>query len=165
MNRVILSLGSNINDRILHLKEALQQIEEKAGSISQKSSVYETEAIGFISDIPFYNMCIEVETSLSPELLLKKTQEIEIEIGRSKKTTQYYESRKIDIDIIFYASRIIETTTLTIPHRNFHQRKFVLLPLQEINQNLIDPRSLENINDLIALCTDNSYIKITSIIV
>ena len=127
INRAILSLGSNIEDRVTYLKRALQQIEEKIGAISQKSSVYQTEAVGFISDVPFYNMCVEVKTALSPESLLKKTQEIEIGIGRKNKSTKFYESRKIDIDIIFYASRIIQTTALSIPHKHYANRKFVLI--------------------------------------
>ena len=90
MNHAILSLGSNIEDRVLHLKNALHLLNQKVGVILQKSSVYETEAIGFISNIPFYNMCVEIKTFLSPELLLKKTQEIEIEIGRKNKSSELF---------------------------------------------------------------------------
>lgn len=159
MNSVILSLGSNIEDRVVHLKNALCQIEEKVGLISQKSSVYQTEALGFISDIPFYNMCIEVETSLSPESLLKKTQEIEIEIGRKNKTTEFYESRKIDIDIIFYADTVIETKTLSIPHKHYANRKFVLIPLYELNGSITDPTNNLTVREILANCTDNSDVK------
>ena len=165
MNRVILSLGSNIPDRIFHLKRALQQLEEKVGVISQKSSVYETEAIGFTSDIPFYNMCIEVETALSPESLLKKTQEIEFGIGRNKKTTEYYESRKIDIDIILYGTEMIQNKALTIPHMHYTSRKFVLIPLCELNKLIKDPSNNLTACEILQKCTDNSNVELTDIVI
>jgi 2-amino-4-hydroxy-6-hydroxymethyldihydropteridine diphosphokinase len=159
MNHAILSLGSNIEDRVLHLKNALHLLNQKVGVILQKSSVYETEAIGFISDIPFYNMCVEIKTFLSPELLLKKTQEIEIEIGRKNKSSEFYESRKIDIDIIFYGSVIIETDRLSIPHKHYANRKFVLIPLCDLKGEIIDPNSSLSVNETLRNCTDNSNVK------
>ena len=164
INRAILSLGSNIEDRVTYLKRALQQIEAKIGAISQKSSVYQTEAVGFISDVPFYNMCVEVKTTLSPESLLKKTQEIEIGIGRKNKSTKFYESRKIDIDIIFYASRIIQTTALSIPHKHYANRKFVLIPLCELNDSITDPLNTLTVREALVNCSDKSEIKITDIV-
>ena len=161
VNRVILSLGSNIEDRLNYLRLALQKLDVSVGRITSKSSIYESEAIGFESDIPFFNMCIEVETIHSPQLLLLKTQQIEIEIGRKTKTTNKFESRKIDIDVIFYENRIIESETLNIPHQQYQFRKFVLLPLQEISFLKNDPKTGVIIDDLVINCDDNSTIKKT----
>jgi deoxyguanosine kinase len=162
VNRVILSLGSNIEDRLNYLQLALEKIEASAGRILSKSSIYESEAIGFESDIPFFNMCVVVETLDSPEFFLKKTQQIEIEIGRKTKTTSNYESRKIDIDIIFYENQIIESETLNIPHQQYQFRKFVLLPLQEISFLKKDPKTGVKIGALIIKCGDSSAIKKTN---
>ena len=159
VNKVYLSLGSNIEDRMTHLKKALQKINETIGTVIKKSSVYESEALGFISQVPFYNMCIEIETNLPPDSLLKKTQEIEVEIGRTPKKTEHYESRKIDIDIIFYSDSIIETETLSIPHKNYANRKFVLLPLCELNSSIIEPIKGRKIIKILAGCTDYSDVK------
>lgn len=159
VNHVYLSLGSNIENRLDHLKLAIQKIEDSIGSVLKKSSIYESEALGFISEISFYNMCIEIETNLSPEKLLKKTQEIEVEIGRKTKTTDQYTSRKIDIDIILYGNLTIETASLSIPHKKFSERKFVLLPLQEIFSTYLNVNQHIKITDLVNNCTDNSIVN------
>lgn len=163
INKVYLSLGSNIDDRVFHLKEALLKIEDNIGRIHKKSSVYETEPVGFVTQSQFYNICIEVHTHLSPNSLLKETQEIEREIGRKSKTTDHYESRKIDIDIIFYTSFIIHTKNLSIPHKNYTDRKFVLIPLCEIDESIIDPILKNSIREILLNCPDNSVVKRTAL--
>jgi len=165
LNNVTLSLGSNIEDRVFHLKTALQKIEAKVGRILHKSSIYESESLGFTSDIPFYNICIEIETKLSPNLLLYTTQQIEIEIGRKTKTSKLYESRKIDIDIIFYSKEIIENETLSIPHKKFMDRKFVLVPLYELSPLVSEPINGNTMTELLAKCKDKSEVKRTSIVI
>lgn len=159
ISRVILSLGSNIEDRLLHLKSAITKIEKSIGVITKKSSVYESEALGFESEISFYNICIEIETTITPIELLHKTQEIEIEIGRTKKTKDKYESRKIDIDIVFFDDEIINSNQLQIPHISYQERKFVLIPLIEILPEKIDPKSKGLVIKKLEVCNDKSSIK------
>ena len=162
LNSVILSLGSNIEDRLYYLKSAIIEIEENIGIVKNVSSVYESEALGFKSDINFYNICIEIETALSPFLLLEITQEIEKIIGRTKKSKGSYESRKIDIDIIFYQNETINTESLTIPHELYKNRKFVLLPLNEIYKGSYYPENSKEIEELIEKCKDKSIIMKTT---
>lgn len=162
LNPVILSLGSNIEDRLYYLKSAISEIKNKIGEINNISSVYESEALGFESDINFFNICIEVETTLSALSLLKRTQDIERNIGRTKKTNGYYESRKIDIDIIFFGNETINTELLTVPHKLYKKRQFVLLPLNEIYKGSYYPENSRKIDELIKKCEDKSSIKKTT---
>ena len=133
---VFLSLGSNIGDRGLYLYEARTAIRQEIGDIISESSILENEAVGFGGN-PFLNQVIKIETLLSPETLLTKTQEIEKKMGRVQKTsiqngTPVYSNRIIDIDILLYDDLKIDTETLTIPHPRMYEREFVLKPLKEI---------------------------------
>jgi len=139
MQKVVLSLGSNLGDRYFYLAETERYIEEKIGAVVEKSSVYETESWGFDAP-PFLNQVIVVQTSLSPWQLLEKLQNIEKQFGRTiksktvnQKTT--YHNRTIDIDILLYDNQTINSETLTIPHPLIHQRDFVKIPLDELKIN------------------------------
>jgi 2-amino-4-hydroxy-6-hydroxymethyldihydropteridine diphosphokinase len=136
---VYLALGSNLGDKPLNLSEAIAQIAEKTGKISAVSAVYETEAWGFESDNLFLNQVISVDTALSPLEVLAETQQIEKNIGRTEKTNHVYKDRIIDIDLILYDNWVFKSETLTLPHPLFHQRRFVLEPLNEIAPDLIHP--------------------------
>ena len=159
LSRAILSLGSNIEDRLLFLSSAISKIENKIGRVVTKSSIYESEALGFQSDISFYNMCVEIETRLSPFQLLALTQAVEIEIGRTKKTTGLYQSRKIDIDIIFFDAEIVDSETLQIPHKLYKERNFVLIPLLELFTKKENQTETSNVTKLIELSPDKSVVK------
>lgn len=162
LNSVILSLGSNIENRLYYLKSAISEIKTKIGAVKKISTVYESEALGFNSDVQFLNLCIEIETKLTPFILLEKTQEIEFNLGRTKKTNEHYESRKIDIDIIFFGNETINTESLTIPHKLFKKRQFVLLPLNEIYKGSYYPENSTKIEELIKKCEDKSIIMKTT---
>ena len=144
---VYFSLGSNLGDRYLNLSNCISLIEKNIGDIKSISSIYKNSAQGFIGDY-FYNCCIEVSTLHEPLELIDKIKFIELEMGRKKRNSEKYESRKIDIDIILYDNLIINETNLTIPHPRYTERNFVLLPLAEINDQLADPISKININEL-----------------
>ena len=144
---VYFSLGSNLGDRYLNLSNCISLIEKNVGDIKSISSIYKNSAQGFIGDY-FYNCCIEVSTLHEPLELIDKIKFIELEMGRKKRNSEEYESRKIDIDIILYDNLIINETNLTIPHPRYTERNFVLLPLAEINDQLADPISKININEL-----------------
>jgi 2-amino-4-hydroxy-6-hydroxymethyldihydropteridine diphosphokinase len=136
MATVFLGLGSNLGDKTEYLKEAREAIGESVGEIIAVSSVYENEAVGFEGN-SFCNQVIKVETELSPQNLLQKTQEIEQSMGRTEKTviengTPVYSNRIIDIDILLYDNLQIDTAILTIPHPRMFEREFVMVPLKEV---------------------------------
>jgi 2-amino-4-hydroxy-6-hydroxymethyldihydropteridine diphosphokinase len=159
MHNVILSLGSNIHDRWQFLDFGLRSISQNIGKISRISSVYETEPIGFICDGNFYNMCVLVQTKLNPEEILNRLERIESASGRKLKTkNKKYHSRTLDIDIISFDDIKLNSDRLIIPHPNFTERKFVLLPLQEICPNFTDKTTLKTINLILKECQDNSSV-------
>jgi 2-amino-4-hydroxy-6-hydroxymethyldihydropteridine diphosphokinase len=132
---VFLSLGSNLSNRAQHLHDAKEAISQNVGKIIAESSIYESEAAGFEGN-PFFNQVIKIETVLTPENLLQKTQEIERKLGRAQKTAivagkPVYSNRIIDIDILLYDDLQIATEALTIPHPRMLEREFVMAPLRE----------------------------------
>ena len=151
MNRVCFSLGSNLGERGAILKEATTAIEEQIGYIIAYSSFYESTAIGFEAETKFLNSCLIIDSLLSPNEILSITSEIETKLGRTR-TKDGYQSRTLDIDIIFYNDDIIETTDLRIPHPRMHERLFVLLPLKELIAKQIHPELGLSIEQLIDQC-------------
>ena len=131
LNRTLISLGSNLGNKIQHLNQAIQKIEKSVGKIEFISSFHESKAWGYDSENLFMNACITCYTILSPFELLEKLKEIEREMGRVK-TVDGYEDRCIDLDIIFYNVDSIQTEILTIPHPHVKIRDFVMIPLTEI---------------------------------
>jgi 2-amino-4-hydroxy-6-hydroxymethyldihydropteridine diphosphokinase len=128
-------------------------LSQQVGTITNQSAIYETEPWGFESTDIFWNQAIEISTDLSPEEVLQQTQQIEQALGRIRKANQY-NSRTIDIDILFYDDQIIQTKNLVVPHPRIQERKFALAPLSEINPELIHPIFLKNIQQLLEECTD-----------
>lgn len=131
-----LALGSNLGNKLQHLHDAKNAIQQDIGEIIAASSIYENEAVGFVGN-SFCNQVIKIETALSPESLLQKTQEIEKQLGRTQKTViinniPKYSNRIIDIDILLYGDLQINTKTLTIPHPKMLEREFVMKPLEEL---------------------------------
>ena len=112
---------------------------ERVGDVLALSGFYETEPWGFQSENTFLNAALQLETALSPLELLKATQEIEIEMGRTQKSNGAYHDRIIDIDILLYDDLVLQTPELTLPHPLMHERLFVMEPLAEIAPNVIHP--------------------------
>jgi 2-amino-4-hydroxy-6-hydroxymethyldihydropteridine diphosphokinase len=161
MSEVFLSLGTNIGDRMLNLNKAKDLIALEVGEVVDVSGVYETPPLGFVSESFFYNICIKVHTKLSLEKLLVITQEIEKKTGRKTKTiTGRYESRVIDIDIIFYNDLIFKSENLMVPHEHFKSRMFVLKPMNDIAPDFIDPETNNTVGSLMINCLDDSKIKL-----
>lgn len=145
---VYLGLGTNIGHRRRNLITAAALLAEKAGDVLALSGFYETEPWGFESDHIFLNAAVRLGTSLSPVELLRVTQEIEKELGRTEKSDGAYRDRIIDIDILLYDDRILEMPGLTIPHPLMHERKFVIDPLAEIAPAVMHPVLRERMTDL-----------------
>lgn len=155
-----LSLGSNLNNKLKNLQLAVDAIAEETGKVSKISAVYKTPAWGF-SGNDFLNICIAVETTLPPETLLDKLLVIEKKLGRLQKTKEEYENRIIDIDIILYGNRILNSEKLTIPHPKIVERNFVLYPLCDIASEIKIPLTNYLVAELKAKCIDTSEITKT----
>ena len=133
MHVVYLSLGSNLGDRHATMRRAIDMLNAEAGTVDRQSAPLETEPWGFESANKFLNMCVRLLTTLTPEQLLLKTQDIEKRLGRTVKSVDgQYHDRPIDIDMLMYDDVNISTPVLTLPHPHMHERDFVMIPLREI---------------------------------
>ncbi|HOF19804.1 MAG TPA: 2-amino-4-hydroxy-6-hydroxymethyldihydropteridine diphosphokinase [Bacteroidales bacterium] len=157
METVFLGLGTNLGEREENLRKAVLLIEEHIGKPVAESPVYETEPWGFTSEISFLNMAVKVETDLSPSGLLGRTLMIEAMMGRLREG-KGYKSRIIDIDILLFGSRVIETRALQIPHPRLHERRFVLVPLSGIASDTVHPVLGKSIGELLAECRDGNKV-------
>lgn len=146
---VQLSLGSNLGDRTSALQAAVRALAaEDAVTLLSYSHCYETEPIGIKDQPPFLNMAVEIETDLDPLELLKTVKAIEQRTGRNKSTR--WGPREIDIDIILWGERVFSSERLTLPHKEFRQRAFVLVPMAEIAPDVVDPVTGATIAELAA---------------
>jgi 2-amino-4-hydroxy-6-hydroxymethyldihydropteridine diphosphokinase len=149
MATVYLGLGTNLGDKEANLRTAIYKLQERIGKQVSLSSFYETAPWGFESDHSFLNAAIGLETSLSPIEILHITQEIEKELGRTKKSVNgSYSDRLIDIDILLYDTLVLQTPELTIPHPLMTERDFVMKPLIEIAGNVIHPTRQKTLSEL-----------------
>ncbi len=126
-----LSLGSNMGDRLGHLKAATHALAQSENiEVIKVSSVYETDPWGYEDQRPFYNAVIRIRTTLSPMELLRLCQTIEHQQHRVRQVR--WGPRTLDIDILMYGDRAVNSLELTIPHPRMEERDFVLVPLAEI---------------------------------
>jgi 2-amino-4-hydroxy-6-hydroxymethyldihydropteridine diphosphokinase len=158
MNLVFLGLGTNLGSRSRNLNDAVSGINEQIGKVVKISSVYETEPWGFKSDYQFLNIVIKVETILSPDAFLEAILRIELYLGRVRGENQY-SSRIIDVDILFFEDQVIDSATLKVPHPKLHERKFVLVPLCEIEPEMIHPVLKKTLASLLEECEDESEVR------
>ncbi|MDP5061146.1 MAG: 2-amino-4-hydroxy-6-hydroxymethyldihydropteridine diphosphokinase, partial [Maribacter sp.] len=150
-------IGSNLGNRILLLQKAIFEIGNITGEIRQVSAIYETPAWGFDGE-DFLNVCLELQTLLPPEELLAKLLAIETDFGRKRKESDSYQSRTLDIDIIYYEKDIIDTASLTVPHPKMQDRKFILKPLADITPQFYHPIFNKDTRNLLQECKDKSII-------
>ena len=158
MNQVYLQLGSNLGDRMQFLEIANNFISRELGVIKKHSKIYESSPWGVDSQAFFLNQVILLVTNQNPHELLKSILAIEKEIGRVR--LEKWGERVIDIDILFYNDEIIETIDLCIPHKYLSKRKFVLLPLYEIAEELNHPKLNKTIAKLLDECIDVEKVDI-----
>ena len=146
-NSIVFSLGSNLGNSEDYLNKAVSALEDYFATTAVKSSLYVSKPWGFESDNEFLNQCLFFNTkkNVDPFELLKVIQEIEKKLGRIRKNTNSYTSRKIDIDLLYMGQLILTAKTLTIPHPYIEKRNFVLYPLAEILPDFIDPRAKKRI--------------------
>ena len=147
MNRAYISLGSNIGDRFHYLQKAVQILTATEDiNVNQVSSVYETDPVGYVDQAAFLNMVVELETLLTPHELLKKCNEIETELGRMRNI--HWGPRTLDLDILLYNEENMKSEDLIIPHPRMMERGFVLIPLVELNSDLVDPLNKQSLSKL-----------------
>ena len=143
LNSIYLSLGSNMGDKAYNLKTALNKLSQIL-EIKKISSIYETEPLLHQDQDNFLNIITEVSYSQKAENLLTNIKDIEKKMGRE--ATFRFGPRIIDIDIIFFNCQEINEDNLTIPHKEWKNRLFVIAPLYEILDKKID-QSKYNISD------------------
>lgn len=162
ISEVYIGLGSNKGNRLQFLQLAVDQIYEKIGRVKKISKVYKTPALGFDGDY-FFNTCISISTTLNIDEVLENLQVIEQRLGRKPKKGANYESREIDLDLLFFGNSIVSKANLQVPHPRIQDRKFVLQPLIDINPTLKHPEKKVSISQLLDNCTDNSEIEVVKI--
>jgi 2-amino-4-hydroxy-6-hydroxymethyldihydropteridine diphosphokinase len=139
VKRIYLSLGSNLGDRITHIKKALERLNAAGVNVRRVSSFYETEPLDFRPQSWFVNCVAEVETDSLPLRLLKTCKAVEKDLGRRPGVSKG--PRIVDIDILLYENAVIRSKDLIVPHERMAERKFVLVPLIEIAPGLRHPVS------------------------
>lgn len=134
-----LGLGSNVGDRRSHLEAAVAALPRHGVQVLASSSVYETEPVGLVLDQrQFYNACLRVRTQLDPEALLDTCKAVERELGRQEGGVRHG-PRPIDVDVLLLDARRYQSERLTLPHPEVRSRRFVLVPLLELDPGLTLP--------------------------
>ena len=136
MNKAYLGLGTNMGDRLEYLNSACILLSEYENiNITKKSKIYETKAWGYTDQADFLNMCLEINTSLDEIQLLEVCGQVEQKLNR--KRIIRWGPRTIDVDILFFNDIILNNEKLSIPHPRISERAFVLIPLMDLNTNLV----------------------------
>jgi 2-amino-4-hydroxy-6-hydroxymethyldihydropteridine diphosphokinase len=153
-----LGLGSNVGDRRAHLEAAVATLPEHGVTVLASSSVYETEPVGLVLDQrEFYNACVRVQTGLEPEPLLDACKEVERAIGREAGGARHG-PRVIDVDLLLLGELEYRSGRLTLPHSEVSSRRFVLVPLVELDPDLALP-SGERLADKLAALGDGQAVS------
>jgi deoxyguanosine kinase len=158
-HQVILSLGSNQGNRLKNIELCLELIHQEIGTIIKVSKLYETPSWGFESEA-FFNCALLLHTSKTPEQILEQILQVEKKLGRIRNEKPGYQSRIIDVDMIVFEEEIINMEHLQIPHPLMQNRKFVLLPFQDLNMGWQHPVLKKSISELIQITPDESVCEV-----
>ena len=157
MNKAYLLIGGNEGERLHYLEQAKKEIEQSCGEISLQSSIYETAAWGIRDQPSFLNQAIMIQTQHNADKLMDEILSIEEKLGRIRK--EKYGPRTIDIDILFFNEDIINLSHLRIPHPELQNRRFALVPMNEIAPELVHPGLHKTIMQLLKECKDPLDVK------
>ena len=157
MNKAYLLLGSNMGNSKTQLVKAVRNIEKKIGSLTRLSTLYSTAAWGNTRQPDFLNQVIIVETELTASQTMQIILQIEKQMGRVR--TVKNAPRIIDIDILFFNKEIIDQKQLIVPHPQIQNRRFVLVPLNQLSPNLLHPVLKKSVHQLLIHCPDTLNVK------
>ena len=155
---LVLHLGSNLGNKLEMLNSACSLLKTYFGKPVKQSAIYQTAAWGNINQADFLNMAVKYLSDKNPIEILKIVKQIEKKLGRKERT--HWDEREIDIDIIFYGDEVINEKKLIIPHQMLHLRRFVLVPLNDIDSNYNHPVLHKTISELLAICNDKLEVKL-----
>lgn len=156
MALVYLGLGSNLGNKKAYVSKAITFIKESC-KVLNISSWYSTEPVGYTNQDYFLNAVLKIETNFSPEALLIFLQTIEKKLGKNIFIKDG--PRTIDIDILFYDNFILHKKNLTIPHPKLHARKFVLIPLSEIDPFFVHPIFNKSVKTMLKELQDDKEVR------
>lgn len=154
-HQIVLSIGSNQGNRLENIESCIALIHQEVGTVIQVSKLYETPAWGFESDA-FYNCALLLHSTSSAQKILNQVLKVEKQLGRIRSNQEGYQSRIIDIDLIVFDDEIIDSEKLQIPHPLMQNRKFVLMPMQDLKLNWKHPVFQKSISELITITPDDS---------
>lgn len=148
-NKIYIGLGSNLGDSLAYLADAVRRMEERFQAKATVSSVYRSEPVELVEQPWFFNQAarFEVDGYWKPTAVLRVLKTIEQEMGREK--TVRYGPRVIDLDLLLFNDWVFENADLAVPHLKLEERSFVLLPLVELDSNIINPRTGRKLTDVI----------------
>ena len=158
-HQIVLSIGSNQGNRLENIESCIALIHQEVGTVIQVSKLYETPAWGFESDA-FYNCALLLHSTSSAQKILNQILKVEKQLGRIRSNQQGYQSRIIDVDLIVFDDEIIDSEKLQVPHPLMQNRKFVLMPMQDLKLNWKHPVFQKSISELIAITPDDSVCTI-----
>jgi 2-amino-4-hydroxy-6-hydroxymethyldihydropteridine diphosphokinase len=149
-HNVLISAGSNIGDKSENCKKGISAfIRTERTVLLGESKFYKTEPVDYTSQDWFVNCAIKISTTLEPWDLLAEIKRIESEAGRKKNAVRFG-PRVLDLDIIFFDDQVVESDNLIIPHPRMHQRRFVLMPICDIDPDIIHPVLKKSIRTMLA---------------
>ena len=157
MSTAYLLIGGNLGNRKENLLTAISLINKQCGALTKSSSIYETEAWGKTDQPSFLNQALEISTSLNARQLMRKILKIEKEMGRIRE--EKLGPRIIDVDILLFDNEIHDLRFLKIPHPEMQNRRFVLVPIAEIDPTLQHPVLKKTIAELLEECPDNLEVR------
>jgi 2-amino-4-hydroxy-6-hydroxymethyldihydropteridine diphosphokinase len=158
VSKVLIGVGSNLGDREFLIRKAIEALRDLPHTIvARVSSLYDTDPVGDVEQPAFLNAVVWIETELEPRELLWQMLLIEKRMGRVR--TQRWGPRPIDLDLLFYAKRIIDEPDLQVPHPEAERRAFVLIPLSEIDPEFVHPGTGETIRKMLKKFDPNPPVR------